>query len=77
MVLLAVNLTNKNILCTFLRFKIRYLIHIVSLSHLHQGSKGADLILLCDVNRLLATDWPESNATGQVMMSDLSSGSTH
>ena len=28
-------------------------------SHLRLGSKRAELILLYDVNRLLATDWPE------------------
>ena len=32
------------------------------------GSKRADLVLLCDINRLLATGWPESDATGRVMM---------
>ena len=36
--------------------KIRYL--VLFSYHLCQGSRRADLILLCDVNRLLAIDWP-------------------
>ena len=47
--------------------KIRYLVHFWS--HVRRGFKSAYLILLCDVNRLLATDWPEIDATGRIMMS--------
>ena len=50
--------------------------YLVLFSPLRRGSKKADLILLCDVNRLLATDWPESDATGRVMMSATSEPDT-